>query len=420
MMVTRKSLDILAPFLIFILCLTSYLALASKFKFSFETHPANYFSHLSYSFLNLKLFLINPGWDHDLSLFNGKYYLYWGPTPVLLILPFVYLFGINVSDKLYTAFYASFSPLVFYFILGKLKNIGIVFNLSTIKRIFITSFFAFGTVHLYLSSDGGVWSTSQIFSTLYILISLFFMFKYLHNNHLLYLILGGIFFGLSFLGRLTFFIYIIPFLTFIFLRNFQNFKNKVFWKHLLIFISIISFFFIIEGIYNFVRFNSAFETGHIYHKAAGSFIEDRNNYGEFNIHYIARNLYYLFLNIPQPNNSFPFFNFSLTGNSIFFTSPLFLLALLIVKKEFWQGKNNILFNTSIIATIIVIIAFLSLYFSTGFIQFSYRYSLDFIPLLLLLLAQVISNTSIKILMPFYLLSLLINILGALWFLKILI
>ena len=181
---------------------------------------------------------------------------------------------------------------------------------------------------------------------------------------------------------------------------------------------IICIFFVFEGIYNFARFGSIWETGHNFHNAAAKFTENIQKYGKISVHYIPINLYYLFINVPQLQEKFPFFDFSLDGNSILFTSPLFLLTFILVRRRYWQKKEMIYFNLAIIVSIITIVTFLSVYFSTGFIQFGYRYALDFIPLLILLLAEIASMIHVLVLIPLFILSILINMLGALWFLKI--
>ena len=65
-----------------------------------------------------RLYLVNPTWTSDLSIWHDKKYVYWGPTPVLFILPLVALFGVNLSDALYTSAAGFLSVFFFFFILN--------------------------------------------------------------------------------------------------------------------------------------------------------------------------------------------------------------------------------------------------------------------------------------------------------------
>ncbi|PJA90773.1 MAG: hypothetical protein CO136_00705, partial [Candidatus Levybacteria bacterium CG_4_9_14_3_um_filter_36_7] len=45
---------------------------------------------------------VTPPATYDLSLFQGKWYLYWGPAPLLFIWPFYLIWGLKASDVLFT------------------------------------------------------------------------------------------------------------------------------------------------------------------------------------------------------------------------------------------------------------------------------------------------------------------------------
>lgn len=55
---------------------------------SWQMSPYAYFNYLADAFLHRQLNLwILPETLHDLSLFQGKVYLYWEPLPAILIMP---------------------------------------------------------------------------------------------------------------------------------------------------------------------------------------------------------------------------------------------------------------------------------------------------------------------------------------------
>lgn len=405
--ITRQKF--VCPLLIFIITLCLYVFFAGRFRFEFPVHPSNYYSHLSYSLLNGRLDLINPSWTHDLTIWDEKIYMYWGPTPILLILPFTKFFGLNFSDALYTAILSSLSPLVFYLILNELDKLSIA-QISNFKKLILTLFFGFGTVYFVLSVNGGIWSTSQAISTLYILISLLFILKFKRINKVFFLILSAIFLNLGIWGRTGFIFYLPLFLVIIF--SARNFK-----KRLLIFFLICLLFFSMFITYNYLRFGSFLENGFSASNKAGYFAEKQQMYGVFNINYVSFNSYYMFLNLPRIKSNFPYLEFDFQGNSIFSTSPLFLLLFLVVKKRYWKG-NLILFNGSLILSVTVVIFYLLLFYATGYFQFGYRYLMDAIPLMLIVLAQVAEKVRIEIILILCVLSIAVNTAGVLWFLDI--
>ncbi len=402
--------------LILIIVLSIYIFFSGRLNFIFPTHPANYFNHLTYSFLQGRFNLINTVWTSDLSPFNGKLYMYWGPTPILVIAPFVLLFGINFSDALYTTIIGSFSALFFYLLLNQLNKLKIT-NLSTLKKYLLCLFFAFGTVHFYLSVYGSIWFTSQIISTLYAIFALYVIFLYLNSKKTLYLLSSSFFLGLAIWGRSSFILYIPLFTALIFISC-QGLKNslKIFLIRYSYLFIILSLFLIVAGIYNFQRFGSFLENGYSYHNYGAKFASNKSTHGFLNIAYIPHNFYYMFINTPKVLNKFPFFDFDREGNSFLTLSPLFFLVFMVINKKYWLNQK-LLINLSLIFCVLSIIFFQLLFWGTGWLQFGYRYSLDIIPLLIILLSQVISNVSLKILVILVSISILLNTLGTLWFLK---
>ncbi len=110
-------------------------------------------------------------------------------------------------------------------------------------------------------------------------------------------------------------------------------------------------------------------------------------YGQFNLFYLPKNIYYYFLKGPEPvvqsdaigsNLKWPFITASADGIGFFFLSPIFMLLFL----------GQIKFNKSQLPAAIASLTLGCLYltfFTTGSDQFGLRYSADIIPFLFLLL-----------------------------------
>lgn len=407
----------LIPFWVFILTLIIYIMFAGRLKFEFPTDPANYFSHLSWSFLNGRLDLINPTWNHDLSIYNGKLYIYWGPTPVLLIIPIIFLFGVNISDGLYTALFSTLVPVFVYLSFQKMEELGLI-HLSNIKKALLTIFLAFGTVFFSIAVRGGVWFTSQAFSTLYILISIYLIFSYLRSKKVIYLILSSLFLCLASWGRMTFFFYVPIFLALI-VNSVEINNIKLLLRKTVFFIFPLIIILAFTGLYNYLRFESIFENGYNYQNMAPKFVSDKINYGYFNPYYINHNFYYNFINPPVLLNHFPFFKFDPEGNSFLILSPLFLLTPLIFRRKHWKSLDLKLLNGTLIFCILFITIIQLNFFGTGWFQFNARYLLDVVPLLIILLAEVMEDISVLFISFLVIASIFLNTLGTLWLIGVL-
>lgn len=395
-----------------------YVYLAGRLTLDFPVTTANYFSLLAQSFLHGKLsFISMPRTDLDLTFYHNKVYMYWGPAPVLLILPFVLFLGVNISDAFYTAIIGAINPIILYLCLRELNNLRFV-KISESIRLALCLFFALGTSHYYLSVMGQVWHTSQIASTFYLLTALLFVLKYLSNTRYKNLILSAFFLSLTVYSRFSTLFYL-PFFLSIFLIKLskKEFTGRTVYYHLISFLLIPILFFVVFSLYNYLRFNSFFENGYTYHNFyREAFLADYEKYGFFNLAYLPRNFYYMFLNFPSITSAFPFIRFDLMGNSLFFTSPLFVVLALIVKKRYWQTQTLALFNTAISLSVLSTLLFLLLFWGTGYTQFGSRYLLDIIPLLIFLVAQISINIPGSLFLTLISLSIIINTFGTFWFL----
>lgn len=399
--------------LIFTLTLLLYLLVAGRLTFTFPTDAANYFSYQADAFLRGQLGLVSPQWHHDLSFYQGKIYMYWGPTPLLLILPIVALFGLNVSDVLYTAIIASFGPALLYLILQALQDLKLI-NLSDTRKLLLSLFFALGTVYFSVASKGGVWFTSQIFNTLFILISLYSMLLYLKSERLFPLLLSALFLGLAAWGRFSLVFYLpvllaLPYVKRISTKTVRSLVRPYSYFFLILFITAC-----LAASYNYLRFGSVFETGYYYHQLGQKFYSDIGQFGLFNPIYMTRNFYYTFINPPIPIDHFPYLRFDPEGNSLLLLSPLLLMVYPIIKKRFWVNPKLKLLNSAILLSILAIIILQLNFFGTGWYQFGARYLLDIMPLLIILLAQTISRVGLIIILPLLTISVILNSLGTLW------
>lgn len=415
----RFNIKLLHPLFIYLLTLSVYIFFAGRLNFSFPVSIYNYFSYLTEAFLHGSLaFISHPPYLHDLTTVNNNIYMYWGPAPTLVILPFIIFFGRGISDALYTSIIAATNPLIMYFILQQVQKLKIV-NIPNYKKAILCIFFAFGTVHFYLSITGAVWFTSQVISVFYLLVGILCITKFSHSKSLITLITSLIFFALAVNGRTTLVFYAPLFLSFLIL---PYLKGKARFKSFLISLTVFALMgailFIFNSFYNYLRFGSILDNGYPKMHTAAHFAEDLQEYGNFNPAYISKNFYHMFINFPTSSRNFPFFAFDTEGNSLLFTSPLFLMLILIARKKYWKTVTLKLVNLSSLICSFILLIFLLLFFGTGWVQFGYRYILDIIPILILLLAEVIAEVPFLLIIILVIISILVNLLGSLWFISL--
>jgi len=307
----------------------------------------------------------------DISRFGGKFYLYFGPFSSVVLMPFVAIFGRNFPQvslgiaSMITSFYLSY-------------EITKSFKFKKIDAFWLSLFFVFSTV-LFSASVINV-SAYQV-EVLGVPLVLFSLREYFSKKRPLIM---GVFLGLAVMTRSLLVLGVAFFV-------FEFFQKRLTRRQLLIFFIPVIVSCSVLGVYNYVRFHSLFETGYKYNITLRTYPLDQNlNDGYMSPKHVPANLYSLFVMPPQPlleNKDgfvlkFPYLKASPWGMAIWFTSPLFLTLLF----KFKRSK----YSLSLIMAIIVLSIPIISYYSIGFSQFGYRYALDFLPFLFLLLLSALS------------------------------
>jgi hypothetical protein len=140
--------------------------------------------------------------------------------------------------------------------------------------------------------------------------------------------------------------------------------------------------------YNYARFGSALESGYGHAVLTYPTLAQAMEQGLFSIVHIPKNLFMLLLQGPVPFPSenapvlqFPYFQPSPWGMGLFYTSPALLLAF----RDFGRRLREPLVLACWLAIAAIMVPLVT-YYGVGFVQFGFRYALDFIPFLLLLTA----------------------------------
>ncbi len=129
-------------------------------------------------------------------------------------------------------------------------------------------------------------------------------------------------------------------------------------------------------IYNAARFSSPTEFGHTYLDVRQQ--QQIEQWGLASYHYLGRNLAVAFTLLPEWLGHDPWIQIGGHGLALWFTTPVLLLLL-------WPREKPALHRTLWITVACVAIPSL-LYQNSGWVQFGYRFSLDYMVFLLMLLA----------------------------------
>lgn len=436
----------------------SYYGLTTygSFKFNFwNFEPCAYISYhpLTDAFLNGRVYLkpdppkelislkdpydpgANPAYRwYDASYYKGKYYLYFGPSPVIFYCVFKALTGKYAPDNfiglILTFGGFLFSALSLILIKDNLfkKAPEWILNLC----ILVLGFASYGTcliqstnacdvsVYTIAILGGYFFLNGGIFFTLWELIT--------KKNNLILLFFAGLFLGLSVGGRA---IYLIPtfivvnLIIFFYLKitNKENFIQK--GTAGIVFLLSYSFVLFLLGVYNFLRFDNPFQFGFKYQLSCFYF----NKF--YDLASLIPGIYFYLFKPLQIRDHFPYLflnwdgtipvirpplNFSIEdGQGIvpmypFLVAPFLYIIyfLLFCKKEIFKKINIHKELFFIILLIISIINFLSIILYSGV---NGRYTFDFLSCFLLISSILWlyfdSNFDIKIKIKSYIRSLII-------------
>lgn len=369
-----------------------------------------YWDSLAAQFLQGKLYLpepSNPKLNHDLTLYSGKWYVPQPPLPAIVLMPLVFFVkpeDIYMSGV--SAFFSAVNIVLVYLILEQLRNLKWI-RLSQGGILWLVILFGFGTNHLWVGINGGVWFISQILTVTFSAIAIFAALKGWSPW------ISGLALGLAICARpnsvMTWF--------FVFAIAMQLLKEKsgpVNLKSMFAY-SVKSMLPIGLGIaglllYNHARFDNFLDFGYTTINGDPTIVRNAQRYGLFSPKYILHNLEVIFLYTPYVRwDSAWLFHPDRAGMSIFISTPALIYLIRRYQNQWWiQGAwAAIFFN----------FALLMLYHNTGSDQYGYRYILDMIIPILGLMAWTFKE---KIPWHFYILlslSILVNLYGAAWFMN---
>lgn len=340
-----------------------------------------------------------PPHYHDWMTIDGKVYSPFGPTPAIVLVPFVWWWGTAVNMNLFSMAVAGLNAALCWLLLLDAR-------VGPRRAALGTLAFAFGTVNWYAAIIGTTWFLSHLCVELFLLLSLREIFGRGRS------ILAGAAFGFAVLARVNIAIAAPGALLLLIDRHATRPGLRAFFgleafRRAFLFGVGLGAVLALELALNYARFGNPFDTG--YGAVAQVYIGNRT-YGWYDWHYLPRHLYVSMFKGWEWVDEFPFLKPSPEGLSIILTSPVLLYAFAAPWRE--RTVRLLWFTVALTA------AALFPYFYQGWVQFGYRYLLDALPYGIVLAALGFASGRRAAITLLLLLSVLSNALGVYWGIKL--
>lgn len=320
---------------------------------------------------------------HAVKCQHKRYFISFPPFPAVAILPFVALWHYHFNDVIFTLLLAALNAVLLLLLLRKLRDFGYI-ERSDQQLWVLVGLFVFGTVAFFSSIRGEVWFTALVMGVTLHLAYLYFAFDLRHP------LLAGVFLSLGFATR-TPLLFASSFFFLLVLLQKDAFDRAGWWKRVkqVVWFSVPCL--VVGGLlmaYNLARFESPFEFGHRYLQDGTR--QSIVDHGMFSAWFLSRNLAALFTNLPQFTSEFPYVKITGHGLALFAVTPVFFY-LLWPKKSPATPENPGRYRLSVHAILWIAVAFTALpgllYQNSGWFQFAYRFAMDYLPMLMVLLAM---------------------------------
>jgi hypothetical protein len=338
-----------------------YMVRAAINPQAFQPTATAYFNYLADAFIHGQLYLrLDPASHLDLILHGGRTYLYWPPFPALLLAPVVALFGVGVSDVLYTVIFAALSLGLLANFLDALNTTGIA-PLAVEYRAILVASCGFGSVLMILAPVGTVWFTAQVIGWACVLYAS--IAALLHPSPLGYFLTGlalscavATRLGLVFTG---------VWLAYYLLRRDWQLPLRDRLTRIICGLLPLILTLGLPGWYNAARFGQPLEMRLAWHNfSAEYYAADFASYGVFNLHYLPINLYHHFV-------IFPYVKYKEgIGSGLFWMTPILIGGLYAL----WHHRRDPMVWALGLSCLLVY-APIGLIMGTGY-AFGSRYLLD--------------------------------------------
>ncbi len=351
---------------IFVLLFIIYGAVSGKFQ---------YYTLLSNAFLSGHLYFskIPYAIGSDTVFYHGYYYWPLGPFPAVVLMPFVWifhLFGYQFYEA-YLHFFIFLATFITYYRISR------VLKYSEKDSLFWSTAYCFASPLIGIAVHPFSWYFAHNLASFFAALSIY-LFLTKRSYWLIGLLLGAALATRPTAGLLVLFFV----LNLVIPPRQKLVIPKLFALLVPVFVSIM-----LVGWYNYARFGNLFESGYSMQRLFSPELDKARTYGLMSLAHLPGNLYYFLLHGPipvlrdgvSPVLKPPFFRPDPWGMGILFTSPYFIYLFFL---QYRDRLSKILLVSIFLSALPVL-----LFFGIGYYQYGYRFSLDFLPLVMFLLMR---------------------------------
>lgn len=330
----------------------------------------NQYSLLADAILDGRLYLIDPPAFLEMAVWQGRSYVIYPPMPALLMLPFAAFSETPVSQSSLSIVVGAVNVALAY--LAVLRFFG-----QRALAVWMALLFGFGTVQWYHAINGSVWYVAHIVALLFLWLAL------LEVAGAGRLILIGLLIGGAYMARvptLCAAVFVVAYYWERFLPRREptghlNLRpSAISWVQLG---AGLSAGILLTAVYNVLRFDDPLNSGN-------TLIPNFDQltafpHGLFSPRYVTQHLSEMFTRLPAIRSEWPFVIPRVYAMAVWFTTPAFFLI-------FAARFGTRLGCACLLAVLLTAVPIL-MHGASGFVQFGYRYTLDFTPFLVLLTAS---------------------------------
>ena len=318
-----------------------------------------------------------------------RWYVSFPPFPAVVVLPFAAAMGTAVPDRLVFALFAGLGPALLYVLLRALRERGS--GRTRRDDLLLTALFAFGSVFFFVAVQGTVWFAAHVVS---VPLLCAFLLASLDARRPF---LAGLFLACLFLTRPTTSLFGIFFVaealrasrrpsatsagdhaTLVhagadFLRGVDpRAALRRFAPFAVPLVAVL----VLAAAMNAARFDDPFEFGHRYLQI--HWRPRIEKWGLFNYHYLSKNLAVFLAALPWLSAQAPHVVISRHGLALWFTTPQVLLAA--------HPKRTTPVFVALALAVVPVAVFDLCYQNSGWVQFGYRFALDYLPAVFAMIA----------------------------------
>lgn len=291
----------------------------------------------------------------DILRRTPTWYVTFPPGPAALMLPFVAIWGLGFLDVLFTVMAAALIPVVIVRFLDREHGL-------SRDHLWVAAAWTVASPACFVAANGSVWFTAQILGALFLWLYVAAAWDVRAPGR------AGLWLALGTACRVPVLL-AAPLFLFEWWRGGRSRAALIRFALPLVVVGAAMMWL------NWARFGNPLEFGHRYLDIRWT--ERIQQTGLFSVDYLWRNIQAAFFLLPRPEDAPPFLKFSIHGSSLVLTTP-WLVALLVARQRFPQ-------RAVVWACVVAIAIPALLYQNTGQMQFTYRFALDYLPLLVVAL-----------------------------------